>query len=208
MPLSSLPPEFRPAVRHEERELQQLYISLGTRAIRYADPDHYPLIVLNTLLGGGMSSRLFQSVREEAGLAYSVYSVPDFFRDAGMFSIHMAVLPERGREALQRTRMELERLRADGPGQEEVEAALRQVRGAVVMDHESLSSRMTQLAHEEIYRGSYLTLDEQLERLLRVTRGQVVESARRYLDPSSFGLTALGPAPGGLLGEADWPVTG
>jgi predicted Zn-dependent peptidase len=208
MALSAAPPPFRPTVRHEDRDLQQLYLSLGRRAVPYADPDHFPLIVLNTLLGGGMSSRLFQSVREEAGLAYSVYSAPDYFRDAGMFSIHMGVLPERGREALQRTRMELERLRADGPSAEEVEAAQRQIRGALVMDDESHSPCVTQLAHEEIYLGRHLTLDELIGCVLGVSRGQVVEAAGRYLDPSSFGLTALGPAPGGVLGEADWPVAG
>ncbi|MEK7330526.1 MAG: pitrilysin family protein [Candidatus Eisenbacteria bacterium] len=206
MPLSDAPPPFRPSVRHEERDLQQLYISLGTRAVPYADAEHPVLAVLNTLLGGGMSSRLFQSVREEAGLAYSVYSAIDFFRDAGMLSIHMGVLPERGREALRRTREELERLRRDGPDEEEVAAARRQLKGAVVMDNESISTRMIQLAHEEIYRGRYATLEQQIERILSVTREQVAAAARRYLDPARLALTALGPAPGGPITEADWVV--
>jgi len=207
-PLSEAPPPFVPTARHEERDLQQLYISLGSRGVPYADPDHHALVVLSTLLGGGMSSRLFQSVREEAGLAYSVYSIPDFFRDAGMFSIHMGVLPERGREALKRVWEELERLRRDGPDEVEVEAARRQVKGGVVMDQESISARMFQLASEEIYRGSHAPLEEQIERVLRVTREQVVEVARRHLDPARFALTALGPAPGGPLGETDWPLGG
>jgi predicted Zn-dependent peptidase len=193
-------------VRHEERDLQQLYLSLGTRAVPYADPDHHALIVLNTLLGGGMSSRLFQGVREEAGLAYSVYSVPDFFRDAGMFSIHMGVLPERGREALRRTREELDLLLRDGPDEAEVAAARLQSMGAVVMDNESLTARMIQLANEEIYRGTYTPLDEQIARVLSVTRDQVVEAARRFLEPSRFALAALGPAHGGPMTAADWPV--
>jgi predicted Zn-dependent peptidase len=204
--LSGPPPPFVPGVRHEERDLQQLYLSLGTRGVPFADADHHALLVLNTLLGGGMSSRLFQGVREEAGLAYSVYSVPDFFRDAGMFSIHMGVLPERGREALRRTREELERLLRDGPDETEVEAARLQSMGGVVMDNESLTARMIQLANEEIYRGTYTTLDEQIARVLSVTRDQVVEAARRFLDPSRFALAALGPAHGGPLTETDWPV--
>jgi predicted Zn-dependent peptidase len=207
MPLSLAPPPFRPSVRHQEHDLQQLYISLGTRTVAYADAGHPALAVLNTLLGGGMSSRLFQSVREEAGLAYSVYSVPDFFRDAGMLSIHMGVLPERGREALKRTREELERLRHDGPDDEEVAAARRQLKGAIVMDNESLSSRMIQLAHEEIYRDRYTALEQQIERVLSVTREQVTEAARRYLDPSRFALAALGPAPGGPITAVDWATS-
>jgi predicted Zn-dependent peptidase len=204
--LSPAPPPFTPGVRHEVRDLQQLYISLGTRGVRFGDPGHYPLAVLSTLLGGGMSSRLFQSVREEAGLAYSVYSAPDYFRDAGMFSIHMGVLPDRGREALARTREELMRLRDEGPGEEEVAAAVRQLKGSVVMDNESISARMNQLAHEEIYLGRYRTLDEQVERILAVTREEVAAAARRFLDPAGFGLTALGPASGQPLGGADWPL--
>src|SRR5262245_29151156 len=207
-PLSEAPPAFSPSVHHEERDLQQLYLSLGTRGLPYGDDDHEVLIVLNTLLGGGMSSRLFQGVREEAGLAYSVYSVPDFFRDAGLFSIHMGVLPERGREALARTRLELERLRSEGPSEEEVEAARLQSMGAVVMDNESLSAHMIQLASEEIYRARYSPLDEHLGRVLSVTRDQVVDAARRFLDPTRFALTALGPAHGGPMTAADWPVAG
>jgi predicted Zn-dependent peptidase len=208
MPLSEAPPPFRPSVRHEVRDLQQLYISLGTRAVTYAHPEQPVLAVLNTLLGGGMSSRLFQGVREEAGLAYSVYSVPDFFRDAGMLSVHMGVLPERGREALRRTREELERLRCEGPDEEEVAAARRQLKGAVVMDNESISTRMIQLTQEEIYRGSYAALEQQIERILSVTREQVAAAADRYLDPSRFAVTAFGPAPGGPITEADWAVEG
>ena len=205
-PLSEPPPPFVPSVRHEVRDLQQLYLSLGTRGLPYGDADHEPLIVLNTLLGGGMSSRLFQGVREEAGLAYSVYSVPDFFRDAGMFSIHMGVHPERGREALARTRVELERLRREGPDEAEVEAAKLQSMGAVVMDNESLTARMIQLANEEIYRGRYSPLDEQIQRVLAVTPVEVAAVAERFLDPARIALTALGPAPGGPMTTEDWPI--
>ncbi len=206
--LSGPPPPFRPTVRHEPRDLQQLYLSLGTRGVPYADPLHPALLVMNTLLGGGMSSRLFQGVREEAGLAYSVYSVLDFFRDAGMVSIHMGVLPERGREALKRTREELERLRRDGPTEAEVEAARLQSMGAVVMDNESLTARMMMLASEEIYRGRYTTLDEQIARVLAVTRDEVVAAARAYLDPARFALAALGPVHGRPLSADDWAVAG
>ena len=209
LPLSSGPPGFEPTVRHMVRDdLQQLYLSLGTRTFAYTDEDRYPLIVLHTLLGGGMSSRLFQSVREEAGLAYSVYSAPDFHRDAGMLAIHLGVSPERGREALARVRFELERLRAEGPGEDEVVMGRQQLYGSVVMGQESSSNRMSHLAQEEIYRGRYVPPAEQIERVLAVTHSQVAEMARRYLAPGRFALTALGPAPGGALSESDWAVTG
>ncbi|TMQ72683.1 MAG: insulinase family protein [Candidatus Eisenbacteria bacterium] len=202
------PPPFRPSVRHVERpDLQQLYVSLATRGVPDLHPDRYPLVVLTTLLGGGMSSRLFQSVREEAGLAYSVFAAQDFYRDSGMLSIHMGVSPDRGREALARTRAELEKLRDEGAEAEEVEAAKQQIRGGVLMEHEGVSARMVHLAHEEIYRGGYTPPEVLVSRVLAVTVAEVTDVARRYLAPERFALTVLGPAPqGATLTERDWPI--
>jgi predicted Zn-dependent peptidase len=204
LPLDGAPLPFVPSVFHLDRDLQQLHLSLGARGVQDGHEHRYPLTVLNILLGGGMSSRLFQSVREEAGLAYSVYSVQDVFRDCGMLSIHMAVSPERGREALGRTRDELRTLVAEGPSEEEVESAKSQYRGTVLMEHESVSSRMVHLAHEEIYRRSYTPPEELVRRVLAVTREQVAEMARQYLPPERFALVALGPKVEGGIREADW----
>ena len=204
LPLDGPPPAFVPSIFHLERDLQQLHLSLGARGVPDGHEHRYPLTVLNILLGGGMSSRLFQSVREEAGLAYSVYSVQDVFRDCGMVSIHMAVSPERGREALARTRDELRKLVAEGPSEEEVESAKSQYRGTVLMEHESASSRMVHLAHEEIYRRSYTPPEEHVRRVLAVTREQVSEMAKLYLPPERFALVALGPKVEGGIREADW----
>ena len=204
--LDTAPPAFEPQVEHRVRDdLQQLYLSLGTRALAYQDAERYPLVVLSTLLGGGMSSRLFQGVREEAGLAYSIYSAPDFHRDGGMLSIHLGVAPDRGREALQRVREELERLRKHGPDEAEVATGRQQLLGSVVMGQESVSTRMSHLAQEELYRGRYVGPDEQVERVMAVTREQVAALAERFLHPGRYALVAIGPARGGLLTEADWP---
>ncbi len=207
LPLSEPPPAFAPTVRHVVRtDLQQLYLSLGTRGLPYVADDRYVMVVLHTLLGGGMSSRLFQSVREEAGLAYSVYSAADFHRDAGLLSIHLGVSPDRGREALARVRQELLALCERGPAEAEVDAARAQIKGGVIMGQESVTSRMYQLAHEELYRGRYLAPEEQVAHVLAVSRDQVASAARRFLEPQRFALTALGPAPGGALSERDWPT--
>jgi predicted Zn-dependent peptidase len=207
--LDTSPSPFRPLVEHQVREdLQQLYLSLGTRALAYQDAERYPLVVLSTLLGGGMSSRLFQSVREEAGLAYSIYSAPDFHRDGGMLSIHLGVAPDRGREALRLVREELERLRERGPDEQEVATGRQQLLGSVVMGQESVSTRMSHLAQEELYRGRYVGPDEQVERVMAVTRDQVAALAERLLDPASYALVAIGPAPDGPITAADWPVEG
>jgi len=95
--LSEAPPPYARTVHHQVRaDLQQLHLALGTRGVAYPDADRYAIVVLSTLLGGGMSSRLFQSVREEAGLAYAVFSIADFHRDAGMLSIQLACRPSAG----------------------------------------------------------------------------------------------------------------
>jgi len=204
--ISGLPPEFAPSVRHVEEDVQQLYVVLATRGVHDLHPDRYPLVVLNTLFGGGMSSRLFQSVREEAGLAYSVYSTLEFYRDCGSMTVQMGVSPERGREAVARVRDELGRIAAEGPTADEVESAKSHIRGSILLDHESVSSRMFHMAGEEILRGTYTPSEELVERVLRVTHDEVRSVAARYLPSPRWSLTALGPTPGGALGEKDWPV--
>ena len=103
-------------------------------------------------------------------------------------------------------REELEVLRRDGPAEDEVAAARSQLKGSVVMGQESVSNRMVHLAHEELYRGAYATPEEQLERILAVTRDQVVAMARHLLSPGRFTLCALGPVTDRPLDERDWPV--
>ena len=204
--LDAAPAEHAPSVRHEENELQQLYLSLGARGIGYGDPLRYPLVVGETLLGGGMSSRLFQRIREDAGLAYSVFTSLELLRDGGSFAIHLGVSPEKGREALRLLREELDRLLAEGPEDAEVEAAKMQIKGSVVMAQESVSSRMYHIARQELYLGRHTPSEEQVRRILAVTPSEVRDALARFARPDRFSLTALGPAPGGPLGPADWPV--
>ncbi|MEO5988503.1 MAG: pitrilysin family protein [Candidatus Eisenbacteria bacterium] len=204
--LDGPPPPFLPSVRHVDHDVQQLYLSLATRSVPYGDPRRYALIVLETLLGGGMSSRLFQSIREEAGLAYSVYSSVDFLRDGGGLSIHMGVSPEKGRQALTLLRQEILRLLAEGPTPEEITSTQQQLKGSVVMGQESVSSRMYHMARQELYTGRYTPPEQQVARFLAVTRDEVMEAANLYLRPEHFVLTALGPGPDGTLTEKDWPV--
>lgn len=207
LPLSGPPAGFVPRVRHETRDdLHQLYLALGARGLGYGDPDRHALVVLNTLLGGGMSSRLFQSVREEAGLAYSVFSAADFYRETGMVTIQLGVSPDRAREALGKVREELESLSGEGPTEAEVAAARFQLKGGIVMGQESVSTRMVYLAHEEIYHGACVGPDEELARILAVTRDDVAAMARRVLRPGRFTLCALGPATERPLDERDWPL--
>ena len=207
-PLDQAPGAHAPSVRHEVRDLQQLYLSLGARGVAYADPERYPLVVAETLLGGGMSSRLFQRIREEAGLAYSVFSSLDLLRDGGLLAIHLGVSPDKGREALRLLREEVTRLLDEGPDADEVEAAKMQLKGAVLMAQESVSSRMYHVARQELYLGRHTSAEDQVERILAVTREQAHAALQHYARPERFSLAALGPESGGPLSETDWPVSG
>lgn len=205
--LDAVPAPHVPTVRHEVRDLQQLYLSLGARGVAYADPQRYPLVVAETLLGGGMSSRLFQRIREEAGLAYSVFTSLDLLRDGGLLAIHLGVSPDKGREALRLLREEVTRVIEEGPAADEVEAAKMQLKGAVLMAQESVSSRMYHVARQELYLGRHTPAEDQVEHILAVTREQAHEALRRFAPPQRFSLTALGPESDGVLSEKDWPVS-
>lgn len=195
-----------PSVLHEDRDEQQLYLALGAPTPPYSDPRRYGLRVLNTLLGGLMSSRLFQRIREEAGLAYSVGSGLSFLSDAGLLSVQMGVSPEQGREALRLLRAELDNLAENGPSESEVEAARMYLKGGVIIGMESVSNRMEHMARQELYTGHYTPPEEHVEAVLAVTRDEVAALAGEFLRPERFSLCVLGPAPGGPIDERDWPL--
>jgi predicted Zn-dependent peptidase len=204
--LSPVPERLSARVSHHDADVQQVYVALAAHGVPDIHPDRYPLVVLNSILGGGMSSRLFQSVREEAGLAYSVFSALEFYRDTGALVVQMGISPERAREALALTRRELEKLQSEGPTHEELDDALGQLTGNLLLEHESVSARMFHLGGEEILRGSYTSTDEVVAQVQAVTHAQVRDVATRYLSPGTFTLVVLGPAPQGALGEQDWPL--
>lgn len=199
------PPPHAPSVRHEDSDLQQVYLSLGARGLSSSDPGRHALRVAETLLGGGMSSRLFQRIREDAGLAYFVSTSLDFLRDGGAVGIDLGVSPDKTRQALGLLREELERLLATGPTPDEVEAAKMQLKGSIVMGQESVSSRMYHVARQELHLGHQTTTELQLSRVLAVTRDEVVAALEAMTAPSGFSLAVMGPHDGAPITAADWP---
>ena len=200
------PEPHRPSVRHVASDLQQVYLSLGARGLPSSDPGRHALRVAETLLGGGMSSRLFQRIREEAGLAYFVSTSLDFLRDGGAIGIDLGVSADKTREALGLLREELELLLANGPDADEVEAAKMQLKGSIVMGQESVSSRMYHVARQELQLGVHISTEEQLAQLMAVRRDGVVESLRSLMRPERFSLAVRGPTDGTPIGAADWPT--
>jgi predicted Zn-dependent peptidase len=188
-------PKPRPrggVVSRMKRELEQLHLLLGVPAFPEGYERRYPLFVLNALLGGTMSSRLFQKVREERGLAYSVYSAVNAFRDAGILMIYAGTSPDKADEVLDLVAGELRELRESGPTDREVEVAKEHLKGSLMLSLESTSSRMSNLARQYIYHGRTFPMSETLRRLERVTRADVHRAARDVLRHRNPALALVG----------------
>jgi predicted Zn-dependent peptidase len=179
-------------VTSEKKELEQLHLLFGVPAFPEKYEHRYPLFVLNALLGGTMSSRLFQKVREERGLAYSVYSAVNAFQDSGVMLVYAGTSPDKGDELLAVVRDELRDLRDKGPSAHEVEVAKEHLKGSLMLSLESTSSRMSNLARQQIYHGRTFSMAEVLERLDRVTRADVHRVARRVFAARTPALAAVG----------------
>jgi predicted Zn-dependent peptidase len=188
-----LPPRPRGGiVTAPKKELEQLHLLMGVPAFPERHARRYPLFVLNALLGGTMSSRLFQKVREERGLAYSVYSAVNAFADSGVLMVYAGTSPDKGDELLAVVRDELRDVRDKGPSAREVDVAKEHMKGSLMLSLESTSSRMSNLARQEIYHDRTFSMAETLARLDRVTRGDVHAMARRVLRPTVPALAAVG----------------
>ncbi|MFN3821986.1 MAG: M16 family metallopeptidase, partial [bacterium] len=148
---------------------QQTHIVWGVHAYPYNDPRKYALLVLNAVLGGGMSSRLFQTLRERHGLAYSVYSFTEFFSDTGLFGIYVGTEPQKVKKALQLIHKELDRLTKNSLSHRQLEFYKDQLKGSLLLGLESPSARMNRLGKMEIYTGRWYSLDEVVAQLDKVT---------------------------------------
>jgi predicted Zn-dependent peptidase len=189
------PAAIAPSVKVVRRDLSQEYLCLGVEGLPFASEDRCALLLLNTILGGGMSSRLFQRVREEKGLAYSVYSFAEFCADSGLFGTFAATVPDKTETVIDLVLREYRRLVRDGITAEELRSAKRQLRGAILFALEGVGNRMTKLAKAELYGQEFLPAREMLRRFAATTRRQVMNVAERNLDPSRQTLVALGPVP-------------
>jgi predicted Zn-dependent peptidase len=185
----------------QDRATEQAHVVLGTTALRRDDPRRFALSVLSGALGGGMSSRLFQSVREERGLAYSVYSYTDAHADTGLFGVYAGCSPSKVGEVLDLVRTELAAVAERGVTDEEVRRAQGGLRGAMVLGLEDSGARMSRLGKSELVHEEVLSPEQVLERISAVTPDDVREVARDVLTrPRS--LAVLGPYGSADLQEA------
>ena len=193
-PLDSPPPVAQPPlVRHVAREGAQTHIVAGTTAVPHGDPRRFSLLLLSMLLGGGMSSRLFQRVREELGLAYSVYTYQTFHADVGMHGVYVATAPDSASAALDAINAELQSVVANGLPDDEVAMGRQQLKGQVTLSLESVSSRMYRAASVELYGEPYRSLDELLALIDGITSDDVASVAREFFRPEQLTVVSLGP---------------
>ncbi len=179
--------EFR-----EGRDLDQVHIVLGFPSVGYSDPDYYPTLLLSTLLGGGMSSRLFQEVREKRGLVYSVYSFSQPFMDGGLFGIYAGTGESEAAELMPVTLEELRKVQ-HGVTEAELARARAQVKASLLMSLESTGSRCEQLARQMQVFGRVVPTDETVAKLNAVTVADVERAASRHFRATPT-LAVLGPA--------------
>jgi predicted Zn-dependent peptidase len=182
-----------PTQRHVAREGAQTHIVVGSPTVAHADPRRHAVVLLSALLGGGMSSRLFQRVREELGLAYAVYTFQSFHADVGMHGVYVGTGPETARQALDAINTELADVARNGLPVDELAMGKSQLKGQLTLSLESVTSRMYRCAGVELYGEPYRTLNEMLALIDAVTAEQIADVAREFFAPERQTVVSLGP---------------
>ncbi len=183
---------YTPSVTAKRKVTEQNHFCLGWKGLPTGDEKRFAVQLMSTVLGGGMSSRLFQAVREKHGLCYSIGSFTAAFAETGFFGISTATGRETEYKALGLIAEELEKFRQDGATEAEVDRSRELMKASLVMAMESTSSRMNRLGGGELQIGRCLSVDEIIDRYDAVTREDVLAAARGILDPAFLSLSAVG----------------
>ena len=186
-------PVLQRCVELVEKSLEQVHFVIGGAGLQQDAPDRYALFLLNTIVGGSMSSRLFQEVRERQGLVYSIHSGNVAFRDSGLFYVYAGTEPAHFTRVVGLTLGELRKLRTDGVTDDELKRAKDHLKGSLILSLESTGSRMTRIAKQELYFGRAFTFDELLDGIDSVTGPDVGALIDRLLGQGPLSLVALGP---------------
>jgi len=186
------PPEASGRSMVRRRKTEQAHICIGTNGVSRTDADRFAFGVVNIALGGGMSSRLFQEIREQRGLAYSVYSYHSMYAEAGLFCAYAGTTPTRAQEVVDLIRREVEDVASHGLLQAEFDRAKGHMKGALVLSQEDPGGRMSRLGKSEIGHGEILTLSQMIRRIDAVSLEDARRAAERVLS-QPMSLTVLGP---------------
>ncbi len=187
------PPKINPRIiMRNKKALEQVQICVGTPAYPLAHPKRYGSYILNTVLGGGMSSRLFQNVRERQGLVYAIYSDLNPYRDTGCLSIYAGTSRESAPKVVGSIVAELRRLKNDPVSEDELRRAKDQLKGSLMLSLESSTARMSNLARQEMYFDHFFGLDELIEKIEAVTAEDIRATAEEFFRQEMLAVTVLG----------------
>ena len=179
-------------VQRNKKSLEQVQICLGVPAPPITDESRYATLILNTVLGGGMSSRLFQTIREDRGMVYSIYSDLSPYRDTGTLCVYAGTSASKAIEVVDLILAEFQKLKQELLSAEELTRAKDQVKGNILLGLESSSARMANLARQEMYFQQFFSVDEVIARIDEVEAAQVQAMAQRLFDPDRIAVTLLG----------------
>ena len=174
------------------KELSEAHLCIGVEGLPQASDERYVLFLLNTILGAGVSSRLFQEIREKRGLAYSIYSYISAYLDTGLWAVYAGTGRKRVAQVMELIVKEMREL-ADNVTDVELERAKAQLKGNLILGLESTSSRMQNIARQEMYYGRYYSPSEIIKDINSISLAQVKELAENLLSRSNTALTVLGP---------------
>ncbi len=184
---------FDAKTREYEKPISQAHVCLGTLGCSVRSRSRYPILVLNTLLGEGMSSRLFQNIREKYGFAYNVYSFANTLSDTGTFGVYVGTGKDHIQNSIELIHRELDKLRSKGVSRAELQRTKEQLKGTMMLSLESMSSRMMRLGTTELIFGDYVPLDTILRSIDSVTGEDVHELAGTLFDVKRFSTVIFNP---------------
>jgi predicted Zn-dependent peptidase len=193
-------PAFTTAVAVKKKQLEQVQLCLGCKGLQYTHEDRFVISALNTVLGNSMSSRLFQEVREQNALAYSIYSYVTSYRDTGLLTVYAGTDPSNALEVVRLVVKEMKKIKEEGITPAEELRVKNQIKGSLILSLESSNSHMSRLARQEMYFGKYLSMDDIIKGVEKVTAEQVQRLAQQLFTRENTSLTILGP-----LSKADVP---
>ena len=186
-------PRLAPGVNIVHKALEQVHLVMGFPGLPHAAPERYAMFLLNDVIGGSMSSRLFQEVRERQGLVYSIHSGAQAFADTGIAYVYAATDAQNFSKVLKSILKELRDLKKTGVTAEELKRAKDHLKGSLMLSLESTSSRMNRLAKHEMHLGSFLTIDAMLASIDGVKHEEVQALITEVIDEDRLALTTLGP---------------
>ncbi len=192
VPVDMAPKTYAPLILKKKESLEQIHTAIGVPAYPLAHELRFPLYVLNTVLGGGMSSRLFQNIREKQGLAYAVYSELNLFSDTGCLTVYAGTAIETAKQVVSSVMQEFRQLKEEFISVDELQRAKDHLKGSLMLSLESTSSRMSNLARQELYFDRFMSLDEMIDSIDSVTQEEVQMIAQEFFRTDSVALAMLG----------------